>query len=682
MANQGRSQTLRDWIESVPENIFTSIPWLIFWKGNCLIPFDPSKSIQLFKQAFEKFKENGDAIGILLSWCAAVDVSLHAGEFRFLDSWISQIEYVLQSGAADPAKEIDEHFTMSMFIAFSFGRLAHPDMQLCSERAFSLFQSTSDPNVCLQTGVYLVVHDLWKGDNARASIVIDVLLQMARSKKTSDLVTILINATETLYLLFTAACDASVKKVLDTLDFADQTGVHIWDAHLLCNGLAAALSTGNLNQIEILNKRLEACLPNAKRFDLCYKYILSSWNYIIQNRLDLAYQNAELAAGMIPEIGFEPAEPAPHIAKALFLQKLGKNEESAHSFSEAWTIISRIKSYQLEFMYSLFRSKSEFDLKNDKEAMQLLHRAMSLGKQYKLYNSYWWHGAMMSELSVRALEANIETDYVQELIRKRNLIPENPPIHVENWPWPVKIKTLGRFEIYVEGEALVFSGKAQKKPMEMLKAIISLGGKDIPEEQLEDLLWPDSDGDAAHNAFTTTLSRLRNILGRSEAIQMSDGKVTLDPRLCWMDVWAFVHSIKQFESALRSQSSSSVHAILDRIFDLYQGGFLPADTHVAWTTSIRERLRSQFLRVLGEAANSGERARQWSEATELCRRFLEIDHLSEEIYQRLIRCQIQLGLHAEAIAAYNQCEKALREAFGISPSEKTKSLHRSILAAK
>jgi DNA-binding SARP family transcriptional activator len=104
-----------------------------------------------------------------------------------------------------------------------------------------------------------------------------------------------------------------------------------------------------------------------------------------------------------------------------------------------------------------------------------------------------------------------------------------------------KVKTLVRFEIDVDGKRVVFSGKAQKKPLEMLKAIISLGGKNIPEEQLEDMLWPDSDGDAAHNAFTTTLSRLRNILGRSETIQMIDGKTTLNPHLCWIDIWAFDH---------------------------------------------------------------------------------------------------------------------------------------------
>jgi hypothetical protein len=127
----------------------------------------------------------------------------------------------------------------------------------------------------------------------------------------------------------------------------------------------------------------------------------------------------------------------PHLAKGLFLHKLGKHKESEKCFSEAWTIIFRIKSYQLEFMYSLFRSQSEFDLKNE-EALQLLHRAMSLGKKYQLFNSYWWNGSMMSELCVKALESSIETDYVQELIRKRNLIPENPPIHVQNWPWPLK----------------------------------------------------------------------------------------------------------------------------------------------------------------------------------------------------------------------------------------------------
>ncbi|MEK7699811.1 MAG: hypothetical protein AAB332_05350, partial [Planctomycetota bacterium] len=44
----------------------------------------------------------------------------------------------------------------------------------------------------------------------------------------------------------------------------------------------------------------------------------------------------------------------------------------------------------------------------------------------------------MARLCVEALEAGIETEYVRNLIRKRDLIPDSPPLGCENWPWPLK----------------------------------------------------------------------------------------------------------------------------------------------------------------------------------------------------------------------------------------------------
>ena len=72
----------------------------------------------------------------------------------------------------------------------------------------------------------------------------------------------------------------------------------------------------------------------------------------------------------------------------------------------------------------------------------------------------------------------------------------------------------------------------------MLKALIALGGKGIDEERLMDILWPEADGDQAYSALTTTLSRLRQLLGE-KVLEVQAGRVTLNPRYCWVDVWTF-----------------------------------------------------------------------------------------------------------------------------------------------
>ncbi len=75
---------------------------------------------------------------------------------------------------------------------------------------------------------------------------------------------------------------------------------------------------------------------------------------------------------------------------------------------------------------------------------------------------------IFTELCVKALESGIEVEYVKELIRKRGLFPDTSPHEIENWPWELKIYTLGQFKLEKDGKPIQFSGKIQQKPLEML----------------------------------------------------------------------------------------------------------------------------------------------------------------------------------------------------------------------
>src|SRR5690606_18222644 len=88
------------------------------------------------------------------------------------------------------------------------------------------------------------------------------------------------------------------------------------------------------------------------------------------------------------------------------------------------------------------------------------------------------------------------------------------------------------------GTPIQFAGKLQKKPLELLRALIALGGREVPESRLADLLWPDAEGDAGAQALATTLFRLRKLTGE-QAIRRQDNRLTLDPAVCWVDCWAF-----------------------------------------------------------------------------------------------------------------------------------------------
>ena len=96
-----------------------------------------------------------------------------------------------------------------------------------------------------------------------------------------------------------------------------------------------------------------------------------------------------------------------------------------------------------------------------------------------------------------------------------------------------------------------FGRKVQRRPLALLKTLISLGGRNVSEARLTELLWPDADGDLAHQSFTAALSRLRKLLGTDDALVLKDGRLSLSNRHCWVDAWAFERFLAQAEKATK-----------------------------------------------------------------------------------------------------------------------------------
>lgn len=284
--------------------------------------------------------------------------------------------------------------------------------------------------------------------------------------------------------------------------------------------------------------------------------------------------------------------------------------------------------------------------------------------------------ANMAKLCVMALEHQVEIPYVQELIRRRQIMPETPPVDCEHWPWPLKIHTLGRFGLVRDGVSVRFSGKVQQKPLELLKVLIAFGGRSVAEGKLCEELWPNAPADDVHKTFIVTLHRLRRLLGGDRFILYSEGMVTLNPDLCWVDIWAFARLIGQAKPLLHSEAAPPLPAIqaAKRAISLYSGHFLAADTVSPWTISSRESLRSRMIQLLTSLGRHKEENGNWRKAIDLYLRGLEVDGLVEELYQRLMVCHRNLGDHGTVHSIYHRCRLALAR-HGIKPSPTTRAVY-------
>jgi DNA-binding SARP family transcriptional activator len=232
-------------------------------------------------------------------------------------------------------------------------------------------------------------------------------------------------------------------------------------------------------------------------------------------------------------------------------------------------------------------------------------------------------------------------------------------------PWRLRIYTLGRFSITVDGHPLDISGQAARKPLALLKALIALGGRDVHQQKLIHALWPDSEGDAGKKAFDVALHRLRKVLGDTRALVLKSGMLTLDAQNCWVDCWRLERLLTALGGA--REIGESVGLIED-IFSLHQGLFLERDEELPWILPTQERLRGKFLRTLLDAAERFEQHTHDAFAERCYAYLLECEPTAEEVHRRLVYFYRRHGRNADAISTYRRCVRVLEKTFGVKPS--------------
>ncbi len=241
----------------------------------------------------------------------------------------------------------------------------------------------------------------------------------------------------------------------------------------------------------------------------------------------------------------------------------------------------------------------------------------------------------------------------------------------------VRIYVLGQFRILHDGRPLAFGRKVPRKPLALLKMLVASGGVRADTGVLSEGLWPESDGDAARRSFDINLHRLRKVLGIQDLLPLSDGKLSFDPRKCWIDVWEFEDVVARIEGAISQSAETSNAVFLSLVSELtrvYAGHFLEHETQDAWAISFRDKLRAKFGRAVMILATCLEQHRKWDQAAALYSRALELDNLAESLYRRLMICYRELGETAEALRVYRRCRDLLSVVFSLTPSAETEAI--------
>lgn len=405
-------------------------------------------------------------------------------------------------------------------------------------------------------------------------------------------------------------------------------------------------------------------------------HLLKSWQALLNENVSSALSHSDEAISLCPHIGVPNFHLHALISKAIALNDIGEHRPAIACLRQIDENHAGTKSPLFDFTILLIEADATFGLGDPEKANKLLADAFDIGSRFDQMGSAQWIEPMMSRLCGCALSEGIQPEYISRLIRHRKLVA--PSHEIESWPWPTKVFTLGHFELSIGGAVYAPSRKAQRKVLDLLKVLITLGGRDVSSSQLLEALWPDLDGDAAQNNLKASIHRLRKLLGSDAALIVYEAKVSIDWSQMWCDVAPFESLADRileasFEQADLPQALSDAQHLMSK----YRGHFLPEESEISCVLVTRDRLANKFRRAVLRIGQSLERIEAFGEATDIYQRAIDPDNLSEDTYQRLIFCLKKLGKDAEALIAFRRCRDMLSIVLGLAPSRETQALVNS-----
>lgn len=667
----GRRQTLGEGLARMPRDAFVRNPWLGYWDGRARFQTEPARGLEILEASYDRFVAAGDLVGQLAAGGAVVH-TLYFTRLGWSEvgPWVDRLEPLLEASVAFPSATIELQTYAALHAALTFCRIDHPAIAPMAARLLSLLDEAGISDTSrLIAATHLLTYFHNAGLDAQAQQLMGLIEPTLETRSSSAL-------SRAFWHVFRAVHDMRDARYEDS-------SAHFQRALDLC-------SAEGLPQAEFAALQFRTYLDNIfRRFDQAREHLARMERHPARRHPD-AELNYWLGRTLLAQSQGQKSEALGHAQKVLAaVEQVGANYfratypplvasvfADAGDLDGAMRLVAQSRRLTqgtyLQVMETQFLLEEAYvdHVRGDApSAEQRVAQALRLGVADAAYAAFVHRVVSRRRVLLEiALKAGIETEWVRRALRKWRYPP--PQEEIPAWPWPIRVRTLGTFEVSLNDAPIEFGRKAPKKTLALLKAVIARGGS-APESALVDAFWPDETGDAAAKSLTAAVMRLRALLGDSEAVVQQGGSISLDRDRIWVDAWSF-------ERAVGGLSGAAPTAALEVALDLYRGAFLPQDEGESWPVATRERLRSRFIHAVATHAGALEAQKRHEDAVDWYLRGIDADSVVEPFYQGLMRCYHRLDRMPEAVSAYRRLKQVLSVTLSLPPSGATEKLYQSL----
>lgn len=245
------------------------------------------------------------------------------------------------------------------------------------------------------------------------------------------------------------------------------------------------------------------------------------------------------------------------------------------------------------------------------------------------------------------------------------------------------ITMLGEFTISFRGKKIYDQSNRSKKPWNLLEYLVTNRDRTIPQNELINLLWDEDESENPTGALKVLLHRVRKSLEPITSDVSEDLVVLKGGAYSWNSNNPTTVDTDKFVS-LCEQANDTSKTVEERIklytaaFAIYKGDFLPRNAE-SWVVPIASYYHAIFMRSVFTVIELYNDRQDYQEIISICRKAVKIEKSNEDLYYNLIYALYKSGQQEEALSEYSKATDLFYKSFGITPSDKLKSLYKTIM---
>lgn len=258
-----------------------------------------------------------------------------------------------------------------------------------------------------------------------------------------------------------------------------------------------------------------------------------------------------------------------------------------------------------------------------------------------------------------------------------SVVPQPVPVSMVAPP-RIEVRAFGTGQVWRDGRLLAsaeWGGSALAREL----CFFLLEHSPQRRDEIGAIFWPTLSPGRMTSSFHAAKYKAHRALGIEFAI-FEDDCYQINPA---MNIWYDVAEFRRLLVSARNRSVGDPDRVAEfqQALKLYVGSYL-TDSYGEWTAQPREGLQTLFFELVRTLVDDLLARRQYSDALVAAQRGLEQDYYREDLHQVVMRCLVEIGQSAQALAHYDKISRRLMKDLGTRPNPNLRAFAKQIRLAK